>query len=68
MGCPDLTDPADGMVNQMGTSPGDTATYSCNDGFELVGAAVLTCQSTGMWDNPPPVCQGTAGRISSISY
>ena len=55
--CPTLGNPANGMVSLTGTSIGDTATYTCNEGHEFVGAPVLNCQSNGMWDNSPPVCK-----------
>ena len=55
--CPDLTDPANGMVVMAGSSVGDTATYSCNSGFELVGIQTVTCQADGMWSDPPPTCE-----------
>ena len=56
--CPDLTDPVNGMVLvNTGNSVGDTTTYICNSGFELVGALILTCQADGTWSNPPPTCQ-----------
>ena len=45
------------MVSLTGTSIGDTATYTCNEGHKLVGAPVLNCQSDGMWDNSPPICK-----------
>jgi hypothetical protein len=41
--CPDASNPANGVVSQSGNSEGDTATFACNDGYELVGAPVLTC-------------------------
>ena len=44
-----------------GNSAGDTATYTCNDGFELNGEDVLNCQADGTWDNPPPTCESTEG-------
>ncbi|CAI8054234.1 CUB and sushi domain-containing protein 1, partial [Geodia barretti] len=52
--CPDASNPANGVVSQSGNSEGDTATFACNDGYELVGAPVLTCQDDGTWDNSPP--------------
>ena len=55
--CPDLTDPANGAVMMTGNSVDDTATYTCDMGYELVGVMTVTCQSNGMWDNPPPVCR-----------
>ena len=41
--CPDPTAPANGGVTFTGSTIGDTATYSCNNGFELVGNALTTC-------------------------
>ena len=55
--CPDLSDPANGTVTQSGNSEDDTATYTCSDGYELVGSEVLNCQSDGTWDDSPPVCR-----------
>ena len=55
--CPDLENPLNGVLNQSGVSDGDTATYSCSDGYELVGAKVLHCQNDGTWNNSPPVCK-----------
>ena len=55
--CPDLTDPANGMVVMAGNSVGNTATYSCNSGFELVGAQTVTCQADGTWSDSPPTCE-----------
>ena len=40
-GSPDS--PENGQVAQSGSSIGDTATYSCNNGFELVGDEQATC-------------------------
>ena len=57
-GCSNLTDPMNGRVAVMtGNSIGDTASYLCNDGFELEGALNLTCQSDGTWSDPPPTCR-----------
>ena len=56
--CPDQTAPANGQVVVTGTSPGDTATYSCNTGFELEGADTVTCEDDGVWSAEPPACRG----------
>ena len=55
--CPDLTDPANGMVVMAGNSVGNTATYSCDPGFELVGVQTVTCQADRTWSDPPPTCE-----------
>ena len=41
--CPDLTSPANGGVDVAGFSTEDIATYTCNDGFELIGNDTATC-------------------------
>ncbi len=33
-----------------------TATYSCNASFSLVGEAVRTCGSDGVWSGSAPTC------------
>ena len=38
-----------------------TASFSCPDGFNLQGAASVTCNSTGSWSNPVPYCEGQCG-------
>ena len=38
-------------------SHGETLTYSCNEGYSLVGAVSLTCND-GAYDNEAPVCYG----------
>ena len=55
--CPNLENPANGAVMMNGVSPEDTANYSCDTGFDLVGAATLTCRDGGMWSPDPPVCR-----------
>ena len=58
--CPVLGNPANGRVSVTGNSPGDTATYTCDVGYNLVGAQNLTCGGDGMWASPP-FCQGAVG-------
>ena len=57
--CGPLTDPANGQVNHTaGTSLGQTATYSCNTGYNLVGDSTHTCQAIGEWSGSAPTCEG----------
>ena len=59
VGCAPLTDPANGSVTHTaGTDLGQTATYSCNTGYNLVGDSTRTCQATGNWSGSAPTCQG----------
>ena len=56
--CGILSNPANGQVNHTaGTTLGQTATYSCNTGYNLVGSSTHTCQSTGLWSGSVPACQ-----------
>ena len=56
--CPSLNDPANGNVNVSGDSFGQTAEYTCNNGFNLIGDSILTCGPDGQWSGNPPVCEG----------
>ena len=49
------------MASDTGNSVGDTATYTCNTGFELIGQAVVTCTlatsgNSATFMPTPPVC------------
>ena len=55
--CPHLSNPANGVVSLSGNSEGDTATYACNEGYELVGTPVISCEDGGTWDGPLPTCR-----------
>ena len=56
--CGNLTDSANGSVSQnSGTTFGQTATYSCNTGYNLVGNSTCTCQDAGNWSGSTPTCQ-----------
>ena len=57
--CGTLTDPANGQVSHTtGTTFGQTATYSCDLGYNLVGDNNRTCQATGRWSGNTLTCQG----------
>ena len=56
--CPALSDPENGAVSITGTGVGDTATYTCNSGYELSGSDTRTCQSNGEWSGSAPTCEG----------
>ena len=56
--CGALPDPANGQVNTTaGTTFGQTATYSCNTGYNLVGNSTRMCQATGVWSGSAPTCE-----------
>ncbi len=54
--CPALTDPANGSVSASTTTPGSTAVYSCDPGYNLSGSMTRTCQADGMWTVAAPTC------------
>ena len=64
--CPELSSPANGMVSITGQMSGDTATYTCDSGYELLdlttGGDMRTCQPDGMWSGSESQC------VSKSSY
>ena len=65
--CGTLTDPASGRVNHTaGTAFGQTATYSCNTGYNLVGSSTRTCQAIGLWSGSAPTCTGVLLSPSDV--
>lgn len=63
-------DPNFGIVSVVGLDPGSTAKFTCNDGYSLNGADVLTCQTNCTWDKEPPTChhlQMTTKELQSSS-
>ena len=55
--CPDPVDIANGMVTFTGNSIDDTATYSCNSGFEPIRNMTTTCtqldENSAVFPQPP---------------
>ena len=56
--CGNLTNPTNGQVSTGRTTFGQTATYSCDPGYNLMGSTQHTCQATGVWSGSVPTCQG----------
>ena len=38
---------------------GESVTYKCNAGYQLIGRPKRTCQNSGSWDGSKPTCQGS---------
>lgn len=55
--CGQLQAPLNGNVAVTGINFGDTATYTCNTGYFLVGQATRKCALNGQWTNAVPFCQ-----------
>ena len=48
-----------GMVDTpSGTTFMNIATYTCDDGYGLMGDMTRTCQSDGTWSLASPTCRG----------
>ena len=60
--CPGLSAPENGSVTVNGFTTGDTAVYSCEEGFELVRDAMRTCMSNSQWSGQSPSCQISPGN------
>ena len=55
--CGTLNDTTNGQVSHFnGTTFGQTASYSCDTGYNLVGDNNRTCQADGMWSGNEPTC------------
>ena len=48
-----------GTVTWNGLDPGDTATYTCDAGFQLDGLANRECGGDGVWTREESSCRGT---------
>ena len=63
--CGNLGNPNNGQVMITGglvptaiAGEDATAMYTCNQGYNLVGEEVRTCQANGVWDGTEPACTG----------
>ena len=54
--CTDPGTPINGVRTGMNLYYNSTVSYSCNTGYNLTGAASITCNATGLWSAPVPSC------------
>ena len=55
--CGTLNTTTNGQVSHLNvTTFRQTATYSCNTGYNLVGDSTRMCQADGMWSGSEPTC------------
>lgn len=73
--CAALTDPANGAVSVAGLSLGSTATYTCEDGYQLTGAASRQCEvqsasTAAGWSGDEPTCTSllTCGERTDVYF
>ena len=67
--CGPLSNPGNGSVNTGGgTLFGASATYSCDSGYALTGAATRTCEAVGAWSGSAPSCAPTScGTVATVA-
>ena len=68
--CPQLTAPDNGAIDcSLGgdgeANPGDTCTFTCDDGFGAVGSGSRICTVDGSWSGTQPTCR--QGMLLSLS-
>ena len=66
MACGTLTQPTNGDVNLTGTTFGQTATYTCGNGYNLVGGSTRMCQATGAWSGNEPTCSSESNYVPVV--
>ncbi|XP_046691669.1 E-selectin-like isoform X3 [Silurus meridionalis] len=54
--CPTLEEPLEGKMKCTGDSYGNQCTFSCNNGYQLLGVSELTCTKTAQWSQVTPSC------------
>ena len=59
--CSSLTDPTNGMISCLlggdgVPNPGDTCTFTCDSGYELMGNVMRTCGNDGSWSGSDAIC------------
>ena len=56
--CPELNNPLNGTVKITHSGGKQTAYFSCDSGFGLVGKQLLECQKNGEWNDEASFCVG----------
>ncbi|XP_019638725.1 PREDICTED: uncharacterized protein LOC109480844 [Branchiostoma belcheri] len=54
--CPALDNPGHGRVDCTDRLENDRCTFSCNDGYHLLGSSQVVCGSDGQWTGTIPTC------------
>jgi len=61
--CDNLSTPSNGEITSCSSGregvgyEGDTCSFTCNTGYELIGSDTRTCQSNGSWSGSDDVCR-----------
>ena len=64
--CLNLTSPSNGQVSVSTTTFGSVATYTCEDGYMLMGFPMRECLSNGSWSQQEPVCESKSSNIKFL--
>ena len=69
--CPPLTAPDNGDIDcSLGddgeANPGETCTFTCDDGYQSAGSSIRTCQDDGNWSGTDTTC--IEGMIFAVDY
>lgn len=54
-----------GRVHVAATTYLSTASYVCEQGYNLVGLAARVCEADGMWSPRPPICERESFSVYS---
>lgn len=46
---------------------GAEVTFSCEEGYQLLGVGKVTCLETGEWDHVRPSCEGTCRKWLGVT-
>lgn len=67
--CPDPEPFRYGVVVGAGYNVGQSISFECLPGYQLMGYSILTCEhgTTRNWDHPFPRCEGNECEICRIS-
>ena len=60
--------PANGRVNFLTQDVGSIASYSCDNGFSLVGEKFRECQSNLQWSDSVPICTRKFTQLCTCTY
>lgn len=55
--CNPLGTPSNGRINLTKTSYNGQASFTCDDGFNLIGSSTITCMANGNWSDDVPYCK-----------
>ncbi|CAB4020153.1 Hypothetical predicted protein [Paramuricea clavata] len=63
--CPILSQIRNGVINGSGRAHGSSIQFTCNEGYQLTGAASARCND-GQWSETVPHCLAFCNKISKI--